>query len=139
MNDFEVKILAKLRKDYRLKIEDANFAKGLIPVKILLDGTRNIHSYLVLCEKKENFLESSYWNKEDFDTNIKSMLSLQYSDLDRPLFFIYFENNKLMLIEGNDIRETILENPNLDIFEYMVNNSYKLSDVIFKIFKELKL
>lgn len=139
MNDFEEKILAKLRKDYRLKTEDANFAKGLIPVKILLDGTRNIHSYLVLCEKKENFLESSYWNKEDFDTNIKSMLSLQYSDLDRPLFFIYFENNKLMLIEGNDIRETILENPNLDIFEYMVNNSYKLSDVIFKIIKELKL
>ena len=67
------------------------------------------------------------------------MLSLQYSDLDRPLFFIYFENNKLMLIEGNDIRETILDNPNLDIFEYMVNNSYKLSDVIFKIIKELKL
>ena len=55
MNDFEEKILAKLRKDYRLKIEDANFAKGLIPVKILLDGTRNIHSYLVLCEKKERF------------------------------------------------------------------------------------
>ena len=139
MNAFEEKILAKLRKDYRLKIEDANFAKGLIPVKILLDGTRNIHSYLVLCEKKEYFLESSYWNKEDFNTNIKSMLSLQYSDLDRPLFFIYFENNKLMLIEGNDIRETILENPNSDIFEYMVNNSYKLSDVIFKIIKELKL
>lgn len=137
MNDFEEKILAKLRKDYRLKIEDANFAKGLIPVKILLDGTRNIHSYLVLCEKKEYFLESSYWNKEDFNTNIKSMLSLQFSDLDRPLFFIYFENNKLMLIEGNDIREAILENPNLDIFEYMVNNSYKLSDVIFKIIKEL--
>ena len=26
------------------------------------------------------------------------MLSLQYSDLDRPLFFIYFENNKLIKV-----------------------------------------
>ena len=65
------------------------------------------------------------------------MLSLQYSDLDRPLFFIYFKDNKLMIIEGNYIREAILENPNLDLFEFMVDNSDKLSDVIFKIIKEL--
>ena len=53
MNDFQEKILTKLRKDYRIKIEDANFAKGLIPVKILLDGTRILILYYA--KKKRTF------------------------------------------------------------------------------------
>lgn len=137
MNEFEDNILSKLKKNYRLKIENANFAKGLIPVKILLDGTRNIHSYLVLCNKNSNCLKSSYWNEENFNKNIKSMLALQYSDLDRPLFFIYLIENTLMIIEGNNIREAILDNPQLDISDYIFTHSDKLSDVILKIYKEL--
>lgn len=137
MNDYEEKISAQLMKNYRLKIEDANFAKGLVPVKILLDRTRNIHSYLVFCEKKENVFHSAYWNKQNFNKKIRSMLALQYNDLNRPLFFIYLYKNKLMTVEGNDIREALLENPQLNLNTYIFDNSFFLSEIISRIDKEL--
>lgn len=137
MNNFEEKIISKLKHDYRLKIEDANFAKGLIPVKILLDRTRNIHSYIVVCEKEGNIIESPYWDENNFVTNLKSMLALQFSDLDRPLFFIFESENKLKTIEGNCLREAILENQNMDINKYILDNSFLFNDIITRIHKEL--
>lgn len=137
MNEFEEKTISKLKHDYRLKIEDANFAKGLIPVKILLDGTRNIHSYIVVCEKKGNIFMSPYWNENNFAANLKSMLALQFSDLDRPLFFIYESENKFKTIEGNCLREAILENPKMDINKYILDNSCFFYEIITRIHKEL--
>lgn len=137
MKQFEIEICNALFKLYRLKFEEANFAKGFIPPKILLDGTRNIHSYYVICNHEEGKLKSRFWNDDNFEQNIKSILAVQYSDLDRPLFFIYYNNKNLMVIEGNQLREMLIENPHADIYNYIINNSDKLNDVITKIYKEL--
>ena len=66
------------------------------------------------------------------------MLALQYSDLDRPLFFIFRDNEgKYKAIEGNELRETFLENPHINITEYILENSYKLFDMLLRIKNEL--
>lgn len=138
MNKFEDIECTTLCKTYKLRIEDANFAKGYIPRKILLDGTRNIHSYFVFCKMEDEALLSVYWEKQNFRKALKSMLALQYSDLDRPLFFIFRDNEgKYKAIEGNELRETFLENPHINITEYILENSYKLFDMLLRIKNEL--
>ena len=137
MIEFENRECHTLCAKYRLNIEDANFAKGFIPKKILLDRTRNIHSYLVICKWFDDFLWSNYWGKDSFTASIKSMLAVQYSELDRPLFFIFNNENKCRIIEGNELREAILENPKIDINQYILCNACNLFDVIVKIKKEL--
>lgn len=138
MIKFENEECITLCKKYKLHIEDANFAKGLIPKKILLDSTRNIHSYFVFCNLENGHLHSAYWKNKDFPTSLKSMLALQYSDLDRPLFFIFLDNkNEYNVIEGNEIREALLENPDMNLCEFIKENSVKLYDVITQIHNEL--
>lgn len=137
MKQYENSVCSEINKLYRLKFEDANFAEGLIPQKILLDKTRNIHSYFVICRNFGNQLTSNYWNSRNFDNTIKPLLSLQYSDLDRPLFFIFYIKNDLMAIEGNQIREAVLDNPGINIYEFMMSNSDKFSEIVMKIYNEL--
>ncbi|MBO7133503.1 MAG: hypothetical protein J6W06_05025 [Bacteroidales bacterium] len=138
MNDFENIECQVLSKKYKLHIEDANFARGFIPQKVLLDSTRNIHSYFVFCKYEDGIFESEYWNKDSFSMALRSMIALQYSDLDRPLFFVFQDSeNKYKIIEGNELREAFLENPEINIINYIKENSYYLLDVIIKIKKEL--
>lgn len=138
MNEFENLECLSLCKQYRLHFEDANFSKGYIPRKILLDSTRNIHSYFVFCKIENETITSAYWGKQSFPQSLKSMLSLQYSDLDRPLFFVFRDNNNnYKSIEGNEIREAILEQPSMNITNYILDNSYNLFDLLIKIKKEL--
>lgn len=138
MNNYENTECESLCAKYKLRIEDANFAKGLIPRKILLDHTRNIHSYIVTCKLSDNILQSIYWNKDTFEYSLKKMLAIQNSNLDRPLFFVYKINaNEYKTIEGNEIREALLENPLLNPTNFILNNSYTLDEIINQIHKEL--
>ena len=138
MNELENLECAAFCKQYRLHFEDANFAKGYIPRKILLDSTRNIHSYFVFCKYEDGGISSAYWQKDNLKASVKSMLSLQYSDLDRPLFIvIHDESNRYKTIEGNEIREALLECPSLDMTQYILNNSYDFFDLLVQIRKEL--
>jgi hypothetical protein len=137
MIEFENRECHTLSTKYKLNIEDANFAKGFIPRKIILDRTRNIHSYLVICKCVDDFLWSNYWEKDTFTASIKSMLAVQYSELDRPLFFIFSIENRCRIIEGNELREAILDDPKIDINQYILSNAYNLFDMIIKIKKEL--
>lgn len=138
MNEFEDLECLTFCKKYRLHFENANFAKGLIPRKVLLDNTRNIHSYFVFCKYDNDSLSSAYWQKENLLNSIKLMISLQFSDLDRPLFLVFrTKNNQYNTIEGNELREALLEKPCMDIVKYIRDNSYSFNDVLFQIRKEL--
>ena len=137
MNDFENIEIASLGKKYKLHFEDASFAKGYIPRKILLDGTRNIHSYFVFCKYEDGFIASTYWQKTNFIQSLKSIIAIQYSDLDRPLFFVFQDNNKYRAIEGNELREAFLKEPSINITQYIIDNSYNLVDLLIKVKKEL--
>lgn len=137
MNEFENKECHSLAQKFKLHFEDAIFAKGLIPKKVLLDNTRNIHSYWVFCKYSDGTLISNYWQENSFVDSLKSLLSVQYSELDRPLFFIFNLDNKYKIIEGNEIREEILANPNLDLTDYILCNAYDLIDTLLIIKKQL--
>ena len=93
MSKYENTECLTLHKQYKFHIEDANFSKGFIPKKILLDKTRNIHSYIIFCKIENNSLISKYWDCDNFLTSFKSILATQYSDLDRPLFFLFRDKN----------------------------------------------
>lgn len=132
-------IILYLKSELKLKIESANFAQGYIPRDILLDRTRNIHSYIIPCLFKNEKIDSIYWSDTNFIDSIIALLRVQYSQLDRPLFFIIKKDNDYKIIEGNIIREYILENSisKTDLLQFILSTSNNLSDIIYKIKNEL--
>ena len=129
--------IAYFQKTYGLKIEEANFSKGFIPKHIVLDRTRNIHSYIVFCDVNEGNISSQYWDESSYKEGIISVLQTQYSQLSRPLFFIYKKNGNYVCIEGNEVREELLSNPDTDIISYMLNNTMSLMETSALMHKEL--
>lgn len=132
------RLAALLTKQYRIHIEKACFATDSIPNYILLDSTRNIHSYLEFCVLTNNSLESVHWNTNNLFSGIISVIQTQYSKLDRPLFFIYQnESSEIMGIESTPIREYILENGESGLYNFIIANSDTFSDLLLKIKNEL--
>ena len=106
---FEDKLSNKLKESYRLRMDLANFATGFIPQDILLDRTRNIHSYMLFCEIIDGKIYSSYWNQNNMKDVILNFLRTQYSSLDRPLFFVMQNDDQSwFIIESNIIRERVM-------------------------------
>ena len=136
--EFELSLCDQLKKQYRLNIESACFSTGYIPKYILLDRTRNIHSYLVFCRKEKNNIISSFWENGKLISGLINILKIQFSKLDRPLFLIIQNNDKtLKVIEGNYVREELLENSNPNIEEFLLSESVNFQDVILNIKSEL--
>lgn len=132
-------IILYLKSELKLKIESANFAQGYIPRDILLDRTRNIHSYIIPCLFNNEKVDSNYWSDTNFIDSLIALLRIQYSQLDRPLFFIIKKDNDYKIIEGNIIREYILANSvsQTDLLQFILSTSNNLSDIIYKIKSEL--
>ncbi len=138
IKEFESAICANLKKNHRLNIELACFATEYIPKHILLDKTRNIHSYLIFCQNNNGKLSSTYWNEDTINTGLINIVKTQYSQLDRPLFFIIQNtDNTLNIIEGNLIREKLQEGSNDKLTDFILNQSDFFQDVLPKIKKEL--
>ena len=132
--------ISYLQNAFRLKIERASFACGRIPRYVLLDKTRNIHSYIIPCELRDGVVIADIDGEYHLSSIIAALLQIQYSQLDRPLFFIINEhNNTLSTIEGNEIKEMLLEqvDSNVDINTYILKYAYDIKDVIYKIRGEL--
>jgi len=111
IKNIEQKIIVTLKKRFKLKIEEACFASGSIPKLIILDRTRNIHSYLIICKKdKNNLLSSQFLHGYNLEKNLIEITKIQYSSLDRPLFLVYKnESDKsIKAIEVSEIRELFL-------------------------------
>lgn len=133
-------LINQISKMYRLHIESACFANTNIPKFILLDRTRNIHSYIIPCRIINNHMECSYKNGKTFSTSVINLLKIQYSQLDRPIFLLFEDQNKsLKILEGNYLREKILEDYTSahNIEEILLKESVYLSEEIAQIKKEL--
>lgn len=122
---------------FGFKIEEANFSKGFIPKHIILDRTRNIHSYIVFCDICEGKSSSIYWDNNSSKEGVISIVQTQYSQLNRPLFFVFQKDKQFVCIEGNEVREKLLANPEVDIISYMWNNSMSFMETSMLIHKEL--
>lgn len=109
ISEKEIRAIGILKKQYGINIENACFAKGWIPKYIILDKTRNIHSYAVFLFESKGKFSSMYSNKSIQLIEIFSKLSkIQFSELDRPLFlFLFDENFKLKVSEIELIKENI--------------------------------
>lgn len=141
MNSFDVyeaEMCSSLRKKYRLNIEKASFSTNSIPNYILLDSTRNIHSYLEFCQKSGDNLVSAHWGLQDQLKGVLSVVRTQYSQLDRPLFFIFpDEKGTLYIIESADVREHLLEDRDEHVTSFMIDNADKFQDMFKQIHDEL--
>lgn len=138
IESFETSISFLLKKEYRLKIEPVSFPNRNIPKYILLDKTRNIHSYLLFCRNKNNVLESAHWNTDKITSRLIHIIQTQYSELDRPLFLIIQDEDlSLKVIEGNMIRERLLNNGCTGLVNFLLKESDSLNHVLMKISKEL--
>jgi hypothetical protein len=136
MSEQEIAVIDKIRIEYNLKIEEACFSKGYIPRYIILDKSRNIHSYIVPCYISGKKLISSYWMNLRFEETILQFLKIQYSHLDRPLFFAYIYQNNIMIIEGDDVKNYLCNEKSPDLLmDYMIENSYNFSET-FKLIKQ---
>jgi hypothetical protein len=133
-------VINKLKSNYKLKIEEACFSTEWIPKHILLDKTRNIHSYFVFATYNDNEYKGRYFTDDNyFENQITELIKTQYSSLDRPLFLIIKdENDNLLSIEGSFIREFILEKKkNQKIKNFISSEVVSFDEIINKIKKEL--
>ncbi|MBP5721360.1 MAG: hypothetical protein J6W82_09910 [Bacteroidales bacterium] len=137
-HEYEASLCQKLRSKYKINIEKASFSTASIPNYIILDSTRNIHSYVEFCKIEKEQLVSSHWDIKDQLRGVLSVIQTQYSQLDRPLFFMFpDENGVFYSIESSVVREHLLEERDPAITTFMINNSDKFQDVFPKIHKEL--
>lgn len=131
--DWEENALKNFKKDFQLTIEEACFATNYIPKHIILDKTRNIHSYVVFCTLNNKKLIGTYFSiSNDFNFDLIELIKIQFSCLDRPLFILFKNSNgEIISVEGNVIREFLLNN---DI-TWVVNYIKKVA-VPFKLFAD---
>lgn len=136
--DTEAKLCSELKAKYRLNIEKACFAKNYIPNYILLDSTRNIHSYIEFCALESGHLKSAHWSEKDINNGLIRVLQVQTSQLDRPLFFIYKDEKGIYkAIESNLVKERILEGEAATIEDFIITNSDTFSEILPLIKREL--
>lgn len=136
LNAIELDILQTLKGKYKFKIENACFSKGWIPNYILLDRTRNIHSYIIICAQIDGTLISrNFLDKEKFENNFLALSQIQYSQLNRPLFIIFKDtfSSSLKAIEVSDIKNLFLNG------KFSISNLNKLAvdfDLISQFIKQ---
>lgn len=136
--EIEADICSEFKSKYRLNIEKACFAQNHIPNYILLDSTRNIHSYMEFCVLESGHLSSIHWDEGDILGGLIRVLQVQTSQLDRPLFFIFKEESgTYKVIESNLVKEHILEGNAATIEDFIIENSDTFSEILPLIKREL--
>lgn len=139
LNIINSNLIEEIRNQYKINIERASFANGFIPRHIVLDRTRNIHSYLTFIKITSNKIIGEYFTQiNDFITPLLELIRIQYSQLDRPLFFLYVNDmGDIRGIESNQIRLYLLENGSKDIILFITNNSIPGPNLFKQIKSEL--
>jgi hypothetical protein len=139
LNEINENLITILKNKFKINIEEASFANGYIPKYIILDRTRNIHSYVTFIKVSNDCINGDFFSQsKDYITSFIELIKIQYSQLDRPLFFIYEnELGDIEVVESNLIRLHILENGTKDIISYIFNNSIKGQTLFKQIKSEL--
>ena len=137
IKNIESDIISSLRLNYNLKLIEASFSKGYISKYILLDRTKNIHSYYELGTLDKNKIISRLFTNKKIDNVFVELSKIQYSTLDRPSFLILRDRGGVLhIIDIADIRILLLENKYS--FQSLCNQMVPILDVIIKIKDELK-
>ena len=135
---FEAEMCAALKAKYKLHIEKSCFSTGAIPNYLLLDSTRNIHSYIEFCDVVDGVFESAHIDVKSPNKGVIDIVRTQYSQLDRPLFFIYKDEKGIFrVIESTPIREHLLDERDDNVSIFMIQNADALQDVLTNVYKEL--
>lgn len=86
--DADLELIKHFKSKYKLNIEKACFSKGWIPNYIILDRTRNIHSYCVFIFQDDFTFTQKFINQDLIEYS-----KIRYSSLDRPLFIFQISND----------------------------------------------
>lgn len=134
-----VDIISKIYNKYKIKIESACFSNGYIPEHIILDRTRNIHSYLTFIKVEQSRIRSEVFDlNNDYLVPLIEYVKVQYSQLDRPLFFIFLDElGEVFGVDASDVRIQLLENGGNDIIHFINNNKIHGQQLFTQIKKEL--
>lgn len=101
--DRDLKLIKHFKSKYKLNIEKACFSKGWIPKYIILDRTRNIHSYCVFIFQDDFTFTNDFINKDLIEFS-----KIRYSSLDRPLFiFLISKNLNIKFFEIEEFKNLI--------------------------------
>jgi hypothetical protein len=137
--DWEKEEIESIKRNYKLTIEEACFAKGFIPKHIILDKTRNIHSYIVFGKLEDKSISGTYFSiSGNSIIDLTELVKIQYSSLDRPLFFVLKNNDgEIISIEGNVIRKHLLNEGGHEVIQYIKRESVPFESVVKLIKMEL--
>lgn len=132
-------LITKIYTKYKVKIEEACFSNGYIPKHIILDKTRNIHSYLTFIKVEKSRISGEVFElTKDFLIPIIEYVKIQYSQLDRPLFFIFLDEfGEISGVDASDIRIQLLENGGKGIIQFINQNKINGQQLFTQIKNEL--
>lgn len=124
-----------LRQNFGIKLEKACFAKGIIPPYLILDRTRNIHSYATFIFKENGTLSHRGVDASlDIIGYLRQLAKIQFSELDRPLFLFLFDDEfKLSASEIEIIKDHLFSN---DITEENLLSFFDNSNYFPQIIKQ---
>jgi hypothetical protein len=98
-------LIQHFKSKYQLNIEQACFSKGWIPNYIILDRTRNIHSYCVFIFQDDFTFTNDFINKDLIEFS-----KIRYSNLDRPLFiFLISKELNIKFFEIEEFKNLLEE------------------------------
>ena len=104
------KIISQIKSEYKLTLHEACFSEGVIPRFIVLDRTRNIHSYMDFYDYPSQTLRGEVLKSDDeIREKLIKFCQIQYSSLDRPFFLHVQNHNDSYFIDVSDIRITALK------------------------------
>ena len=109
MDSRTLKIISEIKSEYNLTLHEASFSTSVMPRFIILDRTRNIHSYMDFYNYPSQILRGEKLKSGDeIKEKLIKFCQIQYSTLDRP-FFLYVTNlNDSYLIDISDLRISAL-------------------------------
>lgn len=104
------KIISKIKSKYKLTLHEACFSEGVIPRFIVLDRTRNIHSYMDFYDYPSQTLRGEEHKSDDeIKEKLIKFCQIQYSSLDRPFFLHVQNHNDSYLVDVSDLRVAALK------------------------------
>lgn len=129
------KTITLLKTKFKFKIEKACFSEGYIPEYILLDRTRNIHSYLVPISNQELIqIGKSEFIGSRLESTLLEYYKVCYSTLDRPLFLLIENNQTIDFFDVSNLSDYFFYKKPI---EEVLKNKINLMDIYSIIKKEL--
>jgi len=100
-----------LHKYHKILIVSAAYEDRLYPELLILDRTRNIFGYICIQQYPSDNDDSI--SRMEFDNITRKRIQICYSELDRPVFFLYVftekNNSGIHFLTSEQIQDILLE------------------------------